>query len=429
MPTGEELKSMFGGGATGADLKAALGQQSPPQQAPQQQPMGLEERGREVFGFADYPERGAILPVARDKEGELQFAWPQMAVDVAESVLLPGHAMKGGKVTPEDTVQFTLDAALPAVVKPPARLPTKAAAARKMVETAPSTDDLLAGGGKLLERARQSGVEFSADDYGKFINDIAGINRGKIVPEIHPRTSAAIKSLANDVGQPRDMEDMMIARRIIQQAANTVDPNLADDRRLATQMIERLDDMVNSQLAEDGRKMWQAARKSQTIEGIVEKAKMQASGFENGLRIGFRSLLNSKKGTRGFTEQEVRLMKQIANGDAPTKALRLLGKLSFGTNSGSNFVGGSIGVAGGSAMFGPVGAVAAPMLGHIAQKTAENRTIRSTDLARALAASGGYMPKTQPAMKSALVEALTRAAGPVAASQSEQRNNARQQPR
>lgn len=428
MPTGQELKSMLGGatGATGTDLKAAI------EAAPAEQPAGpmpLDQRAREVFGFADYPERGSVLPIARDKEGDLKFAWPQMAVDVAESFLLPGHAMKGGKVTAEDAAQFTMDAALPAVVKAPSRLPTKAAAARKIIETAPSTDDLLAGGGRLLEQARNSGVTFSSDDYDTFINQVSDINRGKIVPEIHPRSSAALKSLAGDAGQPRDMEDMMIARRILSQAANTVDPNLADDRRVATMMIERLDDMVNSQLAEDGRKLWQAARKSQTIEAIVEKAKTQASGFENGLRIGFRNLLNSKKGTRGFTDQERELMKQIANGDTPTKALRLLGKLSFGSNSGTNFVGGSIGVAGGSSLFGPVGAVAAPILGNVAQRAAEGRTVRSAELARALAASGGYMPKTQPAMKAALVEALTRAAGPIAASQSEQRNDRRQQSR
>lgn len=424
MPTGQELKAMLGGGTTGADLKAALGQQSP------QQPMGLEERAREVFGFENYPERASVLPFAKNEQGETKFAWPQIAVDVAESLLLPGHAMKGGKVTPEDAVQFTLDAALPAVVKPPARLPTKAAAARQMVETtAPSTEDLLAGGGRLLEQARNSGVTFSADDYGRFVNDIAGINRGKIVPEIHPGSSAALKSLADDVGQPRDMEDMMIARRIIQQAADSVESKLKDDRRIASKMIERLDDMVDSQLSGDGRKMWQSAIKSQTIEGIIEKAKIQASGFENGVRIGFRNLLNSKKGMRGFTDQERALMKQIVNGDNVTKALRLLGKMSFGTNSGSNFVGGSIGVAGGSTLFGPVGAVAAPAIGMVAQRAAEGRTARSAELARALAASGGYMPKTQPAMKSALAEALIRAAGPVAASQAEQRNDPRQQPR
>lgn len=424
-PFASEMNRRSAGNPFAAELQQRGGNMKPAAG----QPMGLEERAREVFGFENYPERASVLPFAKNEQGETKFAWPQMAVDVAESLLLPGHAMKGGKVTPQDAAQFTMDVALPATVKPPARLPTKAAAARQMVETAPSTEDLLAGGGKLLEQARNSGVTFSAKDYRKFIKDVSGINRGKIVPEIHPRTSAALKSLLADVGQPRDMEDMMIARRIIQQAANTVDPNLADDRRLASQMIERLDDMVNSTLAADGRKMWQAARKSQTIEGIIEKAKQQASGFENGLRIGFRSLLNSKKGTRGFTEQEVKLMKQIANGDAPTKALRLLGKLSFGTNSGSNFVGGSIGVAGGSTLFGPVGAVAAPAIGMVAQRAAQGRTARSAELARALAASGGYMPKTQPAMKSALAEALIRAAGPVAASQAEQRNDPRQQPR
>ena len=131
-------------------------------------------------------------------------------------------------------------------------------------------------------------------------------------------------------------------------------------------------------------------RKSETIEEIVTNAEMQASGFENGLRIGFRQLLKNKKRMKGFSEDERKIMREIVDGNAGTNLARLVGGFGFRFGSGNqNILGGSIGAGIGYGLLDPVGGVAVPAVGTASKLLADRLGRNTADYLRAVAATGG----------------------------------------
>ena len=132
-------------------------------------------------------------------------------------------------------------------------------------------------------------------------------------------------------------------------------------------------------------------RKSETIEEIVTNAEMQASGFENGLRIGFRQLLKNKKRIKGFSQDEQNIMREIVDGNAATNLARLIGKFGFnitGKGSAPNIVGAGIGGAAGY-QYDPLAALAVPAVGTGSKFLADRLARNTADYLRAMAATGG----------------------------------------
>ncbi len=391
-------------------------------EGPLKQPVdqnSLDARAEEVFGLDPNVDRTLLLPrpagSLKGESGDVDWTdWvaPQIVADIAKSFLLPGHASGGflrpgenfanpsapaGDFSIEDAVKFTLDFALPA-----AQMKGKGAkiSKRKTIQNAPTTQELAERGGALLEAAKKSGASIDPQDASVLIQGMSGKALAEgLDDKLHPTASAALNAITKRLGQGQSMQDLMIARRQLGVAAGSVIP---DERRLATIMIDTLDDFVDNALpkqgaqASAGRAVWSQMRKSELIEGVIEKARIGASGFENGVRIGFRALLNNPKKLRGFSKQEQTLMRDIVKGTKTQNALRTLSKLSFGNGPGSNFLGGSIGVAGGAATMGPAGAAAAPIVGQMARGAAAKSIETQADLARALAAGG---PTSVPVMR------------------------------
>lgn len=368
----------------------------------------LQDRAREVFGFEDYVDRGTVLPLGRTAEGDVEFAMPQVGVDMATSLLLPGHVLQGGAYTGDDVTRFALDLALPATGR-------GGVTKREFIDRAPSTEDLSSIASPMFKSARDSGAALNGDRYADFLGDLeTRLIREGVDKMLHPKATAVFDAMTKRLGDNPTIADLMTMRRQIGIAANSTVPELADERRLAGIMRDQLDDMIDNMTDADlvagtaagvsdnlakARSLWSRAKKSETIDDIIARAELQASGTENGLRIGFRQLLKDKKRLRGFTPAEVAAMKDVVNGGSLIKAMRTLGKLSFGT-TGSNFLGGSIGIAAGgsigNAIGGPLGGIVggalAPLTGLMFQKAADASTRRAADFARALVASGGKLP-------------------------------------
>ena len=60
---------------------------------------------------------------------------------------------------------------------------------------------------------------------------------------------------------------------------------------------------------------------------------------------------------------------------------KLIGKLGFTEGHVTGLIGGSLGVAAGASTFGPVGAVAVPVIGQVSKKLAQRLTKKSADFA------------------------------------------------
>jgi len=414
---------------------APLVEQGQPQKP--EGPPTLQERGSDVFGFKDYEYRGSLLPFARTKEGETEIAWPQLAVDLAQSVLLPGHAAKGGSYTAEDLAKFTLDYAAPATAKT-RMAPTKKVPSRKeLTKTAPTADELRTKATGVLAEAKAGDPIVKANRYERFLDETAD----SIIPkgydeDLYPKVASALKVFDKKRGMEMDLDSLIIARKQLRPALGAMEK---EERKMAIRVRDKLDDLVENLQPEDlaggdaaqagkklaeFRKLWANSRKSDTITDAVGSASMAGSGFENGIRIEMRKLLRNPRRLRGFTKDEIAWMKEIEKGTTLQNTKRLLGKLSYVKRGGTNMLGGYLGsgagVALGNSIAGPVGgyvgAAVPPIIGYGAQRLAEGTARKNVDLLRALAATGGRMPK-QPASQQALARALARSAPPVIGAQ------------
>jgi hypothetical protein len=233
---------------------------------------------------------------------------------------------------------------------------------------------------------------------------ISTVQRSGADETLHPKVFGVLNAIAKRKGRELSIEDLEIVRRQIGIAAKGVTPELADERRIAMIMRDKLDDFVEgfegSDALKAARKAWGVMRRTETVENIIAAAREQASGFENGLRIGFRALLKNKKMLRGFNDAEIEAMQKIVRGTVSANVLKRIGKLSPGTGQQTNMlaalVGGGGGASIGSMLGGPAGAgiggIAVPLIGYGAQRGGQRLTNRAANYARDLVSRGGQAP-------------------------------------
>jgi len=289
-------------------------------------------------------------------------------------------------------------------------------AARKALrETAPSTKELAKKSKRSFEAAEEGGALLKKDSYNNLLYDMADmVEREGVAEGLHAKVFGVMSAISKRGNKNQSMRDLQIARRQIGIAARSSEP---DEARIGNRMLDEFDNYVDGLSDKDviagtvegagkslkkARSLWSRIRKTETIETIIEDADLQASGFENGIRIGFRQLLKNKKRLRGFTKDEKTAMRKIVEGTVAANALKRIGKLSPGRGQQTNALMSLLGAGGaggaGLAMAGPVGAgvafVAIPTAGYAAQKGAERLTKRGADYLRDLAASGGKAAKS-----------------------------------
>lgn len=267
---------------------------------------------------------------------------------------------------------------------------------------APSVDQVKQQAGDLYEQAKKLGVTVSNDSYGGLLERLSTtVDDIGFHPKLHPKVAASLEEFAQREADDVDLGDLDRLRRIMGSAAGS---NEADERRIAKALINEIDDYVDNladadlvsgragdvgQTLTKARSLWQVKRKGDLIEEAIKKAKDQASGFENGLRIQFRKILNSPKKMRGFTAEETDAMRKIVRGGTGENIARLLGKLAPNEGSATNYLGMVTGIAGGATVGGPVGAVAAPLIGMVSRNTAQRMTRGNVANLDALVRSGG----------------------------------------
>ncbi|MFT4046962.1 MAG: hypothetical protein QM661_09730 [Solimonas sp.] len=288
-----------------------------------------------------------------------------------------------------------------AVVGGAARTLAKRGAVKDVEKLVPSRDDLHDAAQSLYDQADQLGVTLKPVKVGliggRLRDDAKALG---FRDRIHPRVADALDSFKDLQGGAPTLANMEQQRRILAAAAKSPEP---DERRIASQLIDRYDDLIQNlkptdvksgdatqagELLGQARGLWSRQAKLGTIEDAVERAKNQATGFENGLRVQFRKILDNPKKVRGFTDEEKDAMQRIVRGDSTSNTLRLLGRLGFSEKGATNIVGASFGAAGGAAVGGPAGAVAVPLLGQAARKGAAWATQRNVESLQRLVAAG-----------------------------------------
>jgi hypothetical protein len=320
---------------------------------------------------------------------------------------------------------------LPMAARQVREIPKTIAAKRLLSEAAPEIPQLKDAARTIYSSLDDAGVTVAQPEIGKLAGDIAStVKRQGFNQRIHPKVSAALDEISDSAGKNMTLTELDTMRKVARAAASSIDP---DESRLGSLMVEKIDDFLDDlpdqavikgqaqdvgPMYKQARGLWQRAKKAELLEDAVGKAKNQASGFENGLRAQFRSLLNNKKKMRGFTAEEKAAMQKVVQGGGAENALKFLGKFGFTEGQATSMLGSSIGVAAGASVAGAPGAVAVPLIGQVSKQLAQrltrgnasfaNQIIRSGRDGRAIALS--YVRNTPAAQRSAaeLTELLMR---------------------
>lgn len=227
---------------------------------------------------------------------------------------------------------------------------------------------------ELFRQSEQQGLAVRGDSFGNFVdNVIADSRKGTFKP--NPRLDEKASALYDELASVKDelaggtvsLSDLHELRQIAQKVSMSSDGR---DAAFANKIIEQLDDYIDqlgpndivggidpragAQALQDGIATWHAARKAATIEEAIYKAKRAASGFENGLRVQFRSILTNERKRRGFTEDELNSIAEVVDGSVGANLAKLIGKFGFGGGNASNMLGGTIGALGAASLGGPV---------------------------------------------------------------------------
>ena len=306
--------------------------------------------------------------------------------------------------------------------------------ARAVNEAAPTIEQLKSTSRAVYKEIDDMGVSVAANAFDKVVDDIAeAARKSGLDKDITPKAQKALMRLEELKGTDVPLSELEILREVAGGAAKSIDPHEA---MLGVRMIEKIDDFLDSA---DGaslkipahidkknvgkrykvaRDMWGRARRSELIQESFEKARNQASGFENGIRTQFRAILNNKKKSRMFKPDELAAMKRVVRGDTKQNIAKLIGKLGFSEGAATGLIGGSIGVGAGAAVGGVPGAMIVPVVGQVSKKLAQRMTVKGAEFADQVIRAGSnakkitaaYLKNTPKAQRSAqeLSELLTR---------------------
>jgi hypothetical protein len=222
-----------------------------------------------------------------------------------------------------------------------------------------------------------------------------GFNR-----RIHPKVSAALDEISSAAGTDQKVTDLDTLRKVARSASASIEP---DEARLGGIMVGKIDDFMDNlddsalvggqsegvgEKYRHARQLWRRAKKAEDIDFIFDKAKNQASGFENGLRTQFRALLNNKNKIKNYSPEERAAMQKVVRGGGIENTAKALGKFGFTEGQASGMLLGSLGVAGGAAIGGSAGAVAVPLVGQLSKNLAQKLTRNNADFVSELVRSG-----------------------------------------
>lgn len=277
------------------------------------------------------------------------------------------------------------------------------AATTAAIKNAPAAADLKSAASALFQQVDQAGVTVEPRAFGQFVVDLAKKARAdRINPKLDPKAYAAFEELGGLMGEvlngsPLTLSELHNMRQIAQRAAVSSEGR---DAMFANRIVDALDDFITKPGATttpngpatgnmmlDAISTWARARRVGLVEEAISKAQNTASGFENGLRIELRKLLNNKRTANLFNAAERAEMEKVVRGTVGSNLMKLLGKFGFGTGPAGNMLGGTIGFGAGSVFGGPIGGMVAAGIGTGARKASEKLTERAAERAAKVVAT------------------------------------------
>lgn len=210
----------------------------------------------------------------------------------------------------------------------------------------PSKVELKDEAGKIYTAAKNSGVTLTPSVYDDLVDDITvAVKDAGTHPKLHPKVDGVIEVLNDARGTSLSLSDLERLRRVARSAAGSID---ADEARVGNVILDKIDDFMDAppanafatgspDAAKDlskAREMWSRVRKSDLIDGAVERAKnavganYTAAGYDTALRQQFRRIADSEKLFRTFKPHEKAAILKVVRGGPVQNVLRIFGKLA-----------------------------------------------------------------------------------------------------
>jgi hypothetical protein len=258
--------------------------------------------------------------------------------------------------------------------------------ARAAMAAAPSVDDLRAAASRLYAQADNVTNLPRADFATQAAGTLDDAARSGMDDMLTPG-AARVAGKMDEAAQSADPNIGFRELDILRKQAGVPAGNVANrtEAAIGSKMVAGIDDYIDSVdpalsgSLREARDMWGQLRRSELVDAAIDRAKNAASGFENGLRVEFRRIINNPKLARGFNEAEIKAMKQVVQGTAMGNVMRQLGRIGLGLSGQSNGLGATIGGIAGTAAAGPIGGAAAVGFGTAMKALAERSTRKAAD--------------------------------------------------
>lgn len=257
----------------------------------------------------------------------------------------------------------------------------------------PSLESLRDAKNVAYDAVDKSGVKFSTDEVGNLINRAkASVDDFNYVPDVDLQTKAALSTVGAQAGKELTIGQLDKLRQGLYKRYNK-----APEEQGIRAIIDEIDDLIEAK--EPANALMSAAReankrykKSELLDEAFTRAQRSAAASGSGgnvvnnYRRAVANILNSKKNSKYFLDEEKQVMEQFVKGNLSENTLRLIGKLSPSGNGLMQAL--NIGaVAYNPAMIGVTGA------GIIAKSGAERSALRSVEMLKNMIATGAAPKK------------------------------------
>ncbi len=289
-------------------------------------------------------------------------------------------------------------------------------------DAAPTVNALKDQARSIYKEIDNSGVVVPKDQVQSLYNDLrSSVKDEGFNKTMHPAVNATLKEFRDATQSDQPITNIDTLRKVAGSAAGSMDKSESRLGKIITGKIDSfMDNLDGSSLVggtaddigskyKDARQLWQRASKAELIDRAMEKAKNQASGFENGVRTQFRSILNNDKKSKMFTPEEKDSMEHVIQGGTMENLAKYIGKFGFGEGQASNMMLATIGAGAGGTVAGIPGAVAVPLIGQASRSLAQKMTRNNAAMVSQLVRSGkdstaitrAYLANTPIAQRSA----------------------------
>lgn len=209
--------------------------------------------------------------------------------------------------------------------------------AKGALPAARTADDLATEAGALYKQADQAGISIKAPAATKLSQNIE-FAAGRLNDKLRPNTQGIVEDAKALAGRDVSLQELDEFRQTIGQAMQRAQPQ---DARTLGQIKKVVDsfadnaapadingDIKGFDLIKQAREVWAKKSKVDVLNQVVEKAKNQATGFENGIVTQMRALANNPSKLSQFTKAEQAMIKGVVRRGSAHGILRAIGMMA-----------------------------------------------------------------------------------------------------